>query len=280
MMLDSINFIIDRLRAIAKVSPRGTSYWFARELMEVLDYREWRDFREVIERAKTSCEKAGNYSVDHFVPMLEMVAIGSGAKRERENFGLSKYACYLIAMNGDPSKPEIANAQAYFTEKTYLQEQQESLTESERRLLIRNRVKDANRKLSGAAKESGVRSKMFGVFHDAGYQGLYGGLRSEEVKKRKKIDPKDDLLDCMGRAELAANEFRITQTEQTLTKQEIKGEQRAINTHLAIGKKVRATMKELGNPLPEDLPSEPSIKKLAAAKARESKRLKSNNQSR
>jgi DNA-damage-inducible protein D len=247
--------------------------------MEVLDYKDWRDFREVMERAKTSCEMAGNFSAHHFVLMPEMVPIGSGAQRERENFALSQYACYLIAMNGDPSKPEIANAQAYFTEQTYLQEQQNLLTESERRLVIRNRVKDANRKLSGAAKASGVRSKMFGIFHDAGYKGLYGGLGAEAVKTRKRINPKDDILDCMGRAELAANEFRITQTEQTLTNKGIKGEQRAIDTHMHIGKKVRATMKELGNTLPENLPAEPSIKKLAASKASEDKRLQSNNES-
>ena len=138
--------------------------------MEVLNYKEWRDFREVIERAMKSCEGAGNFSPHHFVLMPEMITAGKGAQRERENFALSKYACYLIAMNGDPNKPEIANAQAYFTEQTYLQEQQQALTEAERRLVIRNRVQDANRKLSGAAKTSGVRNQMFGVFHDAGYR--------------------------------------------------------------------------------------------------------------
>jgi DNA-damage-inducible protein D len=273
------HIVIGRLRALERMTAKGLPYWMGRDIMEVLDYREWRDFREVIERAKTSCEKAGNFSAHHFVPMPELITAGKGAQRERENFALSKYACYLIAMNGDPSKPEIANAQAYFTEQTYLQEQQQALTEAERRLVIRNRVKDANRKLSGAAKVSGVRSKMFGVFHDAGYRGLYGGLGAEAVKTLKKIDPKDDLLDCMGRAELAANEFRITQTEQTLSSQGIKGEQKAIDTHMTIGKKVRATMKELGNPLPEHLPAEPSIKKLAASKVREeAKRLQSSHE--
>jgi DNA-damage-inducible protein D len=274
-MPDTPNPLIEQLRAIQKTYSNGAPYWVARELMEVLDYRDWRDFSDVIEKAKTSCEMAGHFSGDHFVLMPEMVAIGSGAKRERENFIFSKYACYLVAMNGDPGKPEIAYAQAYFTEQTYLQEQQESLTESERRLLIRNRVKDANRKLGGAAKESGVTSKMFGVFHDAGYKGLYGGLGLEAIKARKKIDSKDDLLDCIGRAELAANEFRITQTEQTLTKQGIKGEQKAIDTHHRIGAKVRQTMQELNNPMPENLPAEPSIKKLVAAKAREAKKLQS-----
>ena len=277
-MTPDTHIVIGRIKALERSTTKGQPYWMGRDIMEVLDYKDWRDFREVMERAKTSCEMAGNFSAHHFVLKPDMVSIGSGAQRERENFALSKYACYLIAMNGDPSKPEIANAQAYFTEQTYLQEQQSSLTEAERRLIVRNRVKDANRKLSGAAKVSGVRSKMFGVFHDAGYKGLYGGLGAEAVKELKKIDPKGDLLDCMGRAELAANEFRITQTEQTLTSQGIKGEQRAIETHKNIGKKVRATMKELGNPLPEDLPAEPSIKKLAAASAREARRLHSSHE--
>ncbi len=273
-MTQLTNVVIERLKAIKRTTDKGISLWWGREIMDVLDYKEWRDFREVIDRAKTSCEMAGNFSADHFVPMPEMVSIGSGAQRERENFVLSHYACYLIAMNGDPGKPEIASAQSYFTEQTYRQEQQDSLSESERRLVIRNRVKDANRKLSGAAKVSGVRGKMFGVFHDAGYKGLYGGLGVEAVKALKKIDPKENLLDCMGRAELAANEFRITQTEQTLTNKGIKGEQLAIDTHMAIGKKVRTTMRDLGNPLPEDLVAEPSIKRLATSKARETKRLK------
>jgi DNA-damage-inducible protein D len=278
-MTQETHIVISRLNALKRTSARGKPFWTGRDIMEVLDYKDWRDFREVMERAKTSCEMAGNFSAYHFVLQPELITAGKGAQRERENFSLSQYACYLIAMNGDPSKPEIANAQAYFTEQTYLQEQQNLLTESERRLVIRDRVKDANRKLSGAAKVSGVRSKMFGVFHDAGYKGLYGGLGAEAVKTRKKIDPKDDILDCMGRAELAANEFRITQTEQTLTNKGIKGEQRAIDTHMHIGKRVRATMKELGNTLPENLSAEPSIKKLAASKAREDKRLQSNNES-
>ncbi len=267
------SIVIDRLNALSHTTPKGMQYWMARNIMEVLDYRDWRDFREVIERAKTACEMSGNFSANHFVPMPEMVEIGSGAKRQRENFALSKYACYLVAMNGNPSKPEIASAQTYFTEQTYLQEQQASLTEAERRLLIRDRVTDANKKLGAAAKASGVRSSMFGVFQDAGYKGLYGGLGHDEIKAKKGIATKDKLLDCMGRAELAANEFRITQTEQTLTIQGIRGEQNAIDTHGRVARKVRQTMKELNNPMPENLPAQPSIKKLADAKAREQTRL-------
>jgi len=279
-MPDATNIVIERLQVLQRISPNGQPYWMAKEIMGVLDYREWRDFRQVIERAKTSCENAGHFSSNHFVRMPELVEIGSGAKREVENFALSKYACYLVAMNGDTSKPEIAVAQAYFVEQTYRQEQEQLLTDEERRLLIRNRVKDANRKLGGAAKEAGVTSRMFGVFHDAGYKGLYGGLGAEEIKRKKSIPEGDDLLDCMGRAELAANEFRITQTEEKLRIEAIKGEQRAIDAHYAVGNKVRQTMKDMKTTLPENLPAAPSIKKLAAAKAREAKKLRSSNESR
>lgn len=279
-MTQETHIVIDSLKALQRISDRRIPYWMARDIMEVLDYKDWRAFREVIERAKTSCAMAGNFSAHHFVLQPDMVSIGSGAQRERENFALSQYACYLIAMNGDTGKPEIANAQAYFTEQTYLQEQQSVLTEAERRLLLRDRVTDANKKLGTAAQISGVRSQMFGVFHDAGYKGLYGGLGVEEIKSRKGIPAKDKLLDCIGRAELAANEFRITQTEQTLTNQRIRGEQSAIVTHHRIGTKVRQTMKDLKNPMPESLPAEPSIKRLAAEKARQAKTLASRDENR
>ncbi|HVC46727.1 MAG TPA: DNA damage-inducible protein D [Terracidiphilus sp.] len=262
-MEDATNLIIGRLKALRKTSQNGNHYWIAREIMTVLDYSDWRDFRQVIERAKASCENAGNFIADHFVLVHEMVVIGSGAKREVDNFALSKYACYLIAMNGDTVKSEIAAAQAYFVEQTYRQEDQERLTEEERRLLLRARVKDANRKLSGAAKDAGVRSKMFGIFQDAGYKGLYEGRGVRSIKQIKGIDEKEDLLDCIGRAELAANEFRITQTEEKLRIEGIKGEQRAIDTHLGVGKRVRQAIKDIGGTMPERLPAEPSIKKLS-----------------
>jgi DNA-damage-inducible protein D len=236
--------------------------------MEVLNYKEWRSFQEVIERAIQACEMSGNFEMDHFVRFSELVEGGSGAKLKRENWKLSRYACYLVTMNGDPSKPEIASAQTYFTVQTYRQESQDRLSEEERRLLLRTRVKDANRKLGGAAKDAGVRSAMFGIFQDAGYKGLYGGIGVRAIKNKKGIGDKEDLLDCIGRAELAANEFRITQTEEKLRIEEIKGEQRAIDTHLAVGKRVRQAIREIGGTMPELLPAEPSIKKLVAKKAK------------
>lgn len=265
---ESANAVISKLKQLQKATAKGYPYWMARDIMAVLDYKEWKDFREVIERAKASCENSGHFLANHFASMPELVEIGSGAKRERENIALSKYACYLVAMNGDTSKPEIAAAQAYFVEQTYRQEHQQSLTDEERRLLLRERVKDGNLKLGGAAKEAGVRSSMFGVFQDAGYKGLYGEIGVREIKRHKGIGDKEDLLDCIGRAELAANEFRITQTEEKLRIEGIKGEQKAINTHHLVGRRVRKAIQDIGGTMPEHLPAAPSIKKLAAKRAK------------
>lgn len=278
-MTMSNQHVIDLLNAKQHAAKNGKPYWYGRDVMEILSYREWRDFREVIEKAMVACQMSGHFSNDHFVPSPEMVDIGSGAKRERDNFILSKYACYLIAMNGDSGKPEIATAQTYFAEQTYRQEQQEKLTEEERRLLLRDRVKDANRKLSGAAKEAGVRSTMFGIFHNAGYEGLYGGRNLKSIKQQKGIGEKEDLLDCIGRAELAANEFRITQTEEKLRIDNVRGESKAIDTHHLVGKRVRKAIEDIGGVMPERLASEPSIKKLGASKVKQNRKLKATDES-
>jgi DNA-damage-inducible protein D len=271
-MNTQLEFIKDSLERLRRIADNGRPYWYARDIMEVLTYTDWRDFRSLIEKAKVSCDMAGNFSANHFVRLDEMVEIGSGAQRQRENFVLSQYACYLVAMNGDPGKPEIASSQAYFADQTYKQEQQDKLTEEQRRLYLRNRVKDGNKKLSGAAREAGVRNTMFGVFHDEGYKGLYGGHGLKEVKKLKGIPESEDFLDCIGRAELAANEFRITQTEEQLRKANVNDETVAIQTHRRIGTKVRKTIEEIGGTMPEKLPSEPSIKKLARQTAKELKK--------
>lgn len=267
-MESNLTFIKDQLEKIQQLAGNGQPYWDARKLMAVLDYKDWRVFQEVIERAMQACEKSGNFSSNHFVSFPEMVEVGSGAKRQRDNWKLSRYACYLVTMNGDPSKPEIATAQTYFTVQTYRQEKQDTLSDEERRVLLRVRIRDANRKLSGAAKDAGVRSSMFGIFQDAGYKGLYNGLGAHAIKNKKGIGDKEDLLDCVGRAELAANEFRITQTEEKLRIEGIKGEKRAIDTHFSVGKRVRQAIKEIGGTMPENLPAEPSIKRLAAKKVK------------
>ncbi|MGA6984820.1 MAG: DNA damage-inducible protein D [Terriglobales bacterium] len=270
-MDNPLTYIVESLEKIKNIAPNGTEYWKARELMVILAYADWTNFRKVIGSAIEACDKSGILSNNHFREFTDMVEVGSGAKRNIENWYLTRYASYLIAMNGDSSKPEIATAQSYFAAQTLVQESQEVLTEAERRILLRNRVKDANRKLGGAAKDAGVRSAMFGVFQDAGYKGLYGGRGVQALKQIKGIPSNEDLLDCIGRAELAANEFRITQAEEKLRLESIKGEQAAINTHAEVGRKVRKAIEDIGGTMPEKLPAEPSIKKLAAKKAKELK---------
>lgn len=267
-----IEYIKTALDAKMHITPKGNPYWHARDLVEILDYSRWENLLPVIEKAEVACNNSGVLSNNHFLRTQEMVEIGSGAKAKRENMILSKYACYLIAMNGDPSKPQVATAQTYFASQTHIQEMEKVLTEQQRRLLLRNRVKDANKKLAGAAQAAGV--KKYAVFQDAGYKGLYGGLGRDEIKRVKGIAPQDDLLDCIDREELAANEFRITQTESKLKREGIQGEQKAIDTHFGVGKKVRNAIEQIQGTMPEKLPAAPSIKKLAQKQAKDTKQLK------
>ncbi|MGH2516502.1 MAG: DNA damage-inducible protein D, partial [Ktedonobacterales bacterium] len=272
-MADPANGTYQMFESIKQANPYGSEYWSARELMPLLGYDQWRRFDDAIERAKVACGIAGQSVEDHFAGAGKMIALPKGAQREVKDYYLSRFACYLIAMNGDPRKPEIAGAQAYFAVQTRKQELFEQLPDMEKRLLVRERVMDGNTSLSQTAHEAGVRSRMFGVFHDAGYKGLYGGLGVQDIKERKGIGAKEDVLDRMGRAELAANEFRITQTEQKLKNKQSQGEQEAIETHHEVGREVRDTIARLGGTMPEDLPTEPSIRPLIDHRARERKQL-------
>ena len=238
----------------------GVEYWRARDLVAVLGYAEWENFQAAIARAMAACESSGVTISQQFRETTKLVMTGSGAKRNLIDYFLTRYACYLIVMNADSSKPEIGFAQTYFAIQTRRQEIADSLTDDEKRLQLRERVKDANRKLAGVAQKAGV--QRFGIFNDAGYKGLYAGLGVRDIKRKKGIAESDDLLDCSGRTELAANEFRITQTEQKLVRELIRGEQAATNTHYEVGSAVRRTIVQIGGTMPEDLPTQPSIKKL------------------
>jgi DNA-damage-inducible protein D len=219
-----------------------------------------------------ACSESGADPNNHFVETDKLVDTGSGAQRRVPDVFLSRYACYLIAMNGDSQKVEIARAQTYFAVKTRQQEVEENMTADERRIMLRERVRDGNRKLAGAAIDAGVRTQRMGIFQDAGYKGLYGGLGLAEIREHKGLAPKEDLLDRCGRTELAANEFRITQTEEKLKRERVNTEQRAIDTHNAVGKEVRQAIAKIGGTMPEELLPEPSIKKLESAKKRADKK--------
>lgn len=251
----------------------GNEFWVARELAKVLDYSEYRHFQPVIERAKEACRTSGHPVGDHFEDILEMVDIGSGAKRQIPGVKLSRYACYLIVQNGDPSKPVIANGQTYFALQTRRQELRDDeafarLTEDEKRLAIRNELAEHNKHLAAAARDAGVETPLdYAIFQDHGYKGLYGGLGAKDIHGRKSLKKSQKILDHMGSTELAANLFRATQTEEKLRRDKVRGKQNANQTHFAVGAKVRQTIKDLGGTMPEALPTpKTSIKQLAGSR--------------
>jgi len=242
--------------SVKKIDESGVEYWEARELMPLLGYAQWRAFKEVISRAAKACINSGQDVDNHFARSSKMVPIGSNTVREVVNYRLDRYACYLIAQNGDSSKSEIAQAQTYFAIQTRRQEVFEQLPDSEKRLFIRGEVSDRNKKLFKTAKQAGV--SHFGSFNDAGYRGLYG-MPLSEVEREKGIK-RGELLDRAGSTELAANLFRITQTDEKIKKDNIHGQQEASRAHFMVGGKVRQTIKDIGSVLPERLPTERHIK--------------------
>ncbi len=257
----------------------GNEYWQARQLAAVLDYSQYRHFLPAIERAKTACEQSGQAISDHFEDVLTMVDIGSGAKRQIEDIRLSRYACYLVVQNGDPSKPVIANGQTYFAIQTRRQELANGtafgqLSEDEKRLAIRNELAQHNKYLAATAADAGVESgKDFAIFQNHGYRGLYGGLDASGIHTHKGLKKSQKILDHMGSTELAANLFRATQTEEKLRRDGVKGKKQANQTHFAVGKKVRETIEELGGTMPENLPTpERSIKQIETAQNRITKK--------
>lgn len=252
---------------IKRINEYGAEFWYARELRKVLQYTEYNKFLPVIKRAMTACANSGNSVEDHFAQVSEMVEIGSGALREMSSFALSRYACYLIVMCADESKEVIALGKTYFAVKTRQQElidNYEQLNENQKRLAIRNEMKEHNKSLAEAAQMAGITdSRDYAVFQNKGYQGLYGGLGAKEIHARKGLKKNQNILDHMGSTELAANLFRATQTDEKIRRENIKGKEEANKTHYEVGKKVRQTIKELGGTMPEDLPTpDKSIKQI------------------
>jgi DNA-damage-inducible protein D len=248
--------------SIKKIDGNGVEYWTARELMMVLGYSNWQNFEIVIKKAKQSCLESMQILNNHFTDISKMIEIAKTAMRDVKDYKLDRYACYLIAQNGDPSKPEIARAQTYFAIQTRKQEIFESLTNDDKRLFIRGEVADQNKKLFSTAKKAGVSN--FGLFNNAGYKGLYD-LSISEIERKKNIR-KGELLDRAGSSELAANLFRITQTDDKLQKDKIIGDKKSRDTHFTVGRKVRKTIADIGGTMPEHLPVEKHIRELNKAK--------------
>jgi DNA-damage-inducible protein D len=244
--------------SLKKLNGHGVEYWSARDLQPCLGYSEWRKFENTIKKAMESCKQSGNNFQNHFVGADKMVEIGSNTKREVNDYHLSRFACYLIAQNGDPRKPEIAQAQKYFAIQTRRQEISDQIAADLVRLETREQASLEFKALSGAARDAGVQDKKFGLFHDAGYKGLYGGLGVDAIKARKGILPKENLMDRMDTTELIANQFRMSQTREKLKRENIKNPRDAMATHEMVGKKVRSAIEEIGGTLPENIsPAEP-----------------------
>ena len=276
-----INFTEDNFESIKHIDENGIEFWYARELMIVLEYKQWRRFEQVIERAKEACKNSNVNVYDHFADVGKIVKAGV-TNKDIGDIKLTRYACYLIAQNGDSRKKTIALAQTYFAVQTRKQEltrqEYEQLSEDEKRLYTRKNVKDKNKYLFDTAKLAGV--KNYGKFNNYGYRGLYNGETASDIAKRKGISEKEDILDYMSSTELAANLFRITQTDQVLKNKKIDNEDDACKTHHNVGQAVRQTIKRIGGTMPEDLPT-PSMsakqiekEKNKQLKANEKKRLK------
>ena len=242
---------------IKQINEFNEEFWYARELQEILDYKEWRNFKGVIGKAIQACENSQNNVLDHFVDVNKTIPMPKGATKEIEDIMLSRYACYLIVQNGDPRKKVVALGQTYFAVKTRQQEliaDYDSLSESKKRLAIRKEMIRHNKSLAKAASNAGVKTPLdYSIFQNQGYMGLYGGLKAKDIHEKKGLKKSQKILDHMGSTELAANLFRATQTDEKLRRENIQDKEEANKTHYEVGKTVRKTIKELGGTMPEEL---------------------------
>ena len=264
--------------SIKHINEYGEEYWSARELQQVLEYQEWRKFNKVIDKAANACEGSKNKALEHFVQVDKSLPVPNGGTRIIVDYHLSRYACYLIAMNGDSRKETIALAQTYFAVKTRQQELIEnfdSLSEDTKRLSIRLQMAEHNKSLADAAHTAGVQQGIdYATFQNFGYRGLYGGLTAQDIHTRKGLKKTQKILDHMGSTELAANLFRATQTDEKIRRENIRGKENANNAHYEVGAKVRQTIKELGGTMPENLPTPDKSIKQIEREAKKRKQLK------
>lgn len=263
--------------SIRHTNEYGEEFWYARELQIALEYKQWRRFENVINKAKTACENSGISVAEHFANVGKTINMPKNATKTVDDYELSRYACYLIVQNSDPRKKVIALGQSYFAVKTRQQElidNYDNLDEDQKRLAIRKEMKEHNKLLVAAAKDAGVTSGLdYAIFQNCGYKGLYGGMTAKDIKANKHLGKNDDILDYMGHEELAANLFRATQTEAKLRREHIQGKEKANQAHYEVGKEVRDTISRLGGTMPENLPTpEKSIKQIE----REQKKLGKN----
>jgi DNA-damage-inducible protein D len=260
---------------IRRETDDGSEYWSARELAKILGYTEFGKFRNALQKAEVACENSGQEVEDHFAHVSDMITIGKGGRRKVEDVRMSRYACYLVVQNADPSKEIVAIGQTYFAVQTRRQERSDelaSLTAEQRRLYLRGELSSHNRRLAEAANQAGVVEPIdFAIFTDHGYQGLYGGLKHRDIHQRKGLKKSQHILDYMDGEELGANIFRVTQTEAKLRREGVQGKQQANKAHFDVGREVRDTIERLGGTMPEDLPTpQESVQQL---RRKEEKRL-------
>ncbi len=266
---------ISPFERIKRVNETDNEYWESRDLAELLEYTQYRNFEAVIEKAKLACINSGHRIEDHFADVSKMIFIGKGGQRAVSSILMSRYACYLTIQNADPQKEIVAQGQTYFAIQTRRQELEDELLEDERRIIIREEIRRHNVQLADAANNAGVVEPIdYAIFQNHGYMGLYGGLKQNDIHQRKGLKKSQKILDHMGSAELAANLFRATQAEEKLRRDRVKGKDEANKTHHEVGLKVRQTIKELGGTMPENLPTVESIKEI---EAKQRKQLHKNN---
>jgi DNA-damage-inducible protein D len=265
------NHVIEELNKLRRINSAGKEYWFAREIGPILGYDKWDRFSDVIDRAIVGCERNSVKIENHFLPTGKMVSIGSGAQKKKDDYFLSRLACYLIAIEGDARKPEIAAAKSYFVVQTKRQEEFDALPEDEKRLAKRKQVAKNYTDLSKTAVGSGVKKNHLGIFHDKGYRGMYNERSRKTVNREKGLPENANLMDFIGYEELAAHDFKNTQTARQLKTLGIQTEEQANAVHYNVGRTVRETIAKLGNPMPETLPIEEDIKKVERRLARELK---------
>ena len=265
-----------RFEDIKHTTADGVEFWTARELASVLDYVQWRNFSKVIDRAMLACQNSDFSIDDHFAEVSKTIPMPKGASKKVKDYMLSRYACYLIVQNGDPRKEVIALGQTYFAIQTRRQEIADTfnqLDEDSKRLVIRGEVKSWNSMLAEAAHRAGITEQMeYAEFQNAGYMGLYGGLRVADIHARKGLAPDQKILDHMGSEELGANLFRITQTEAKMRRDDPQGLDEASAIHYTVGKEVRETIEKIGGTMPENLPT--PKKSISQVEKEQLKRLK------